>query len=411
MLEISDRSIENVMAILAAHGVEAGYLVPTKTGLDKSILDAHGGIRDYFKLTKFHDYATQAQGESGKRFATAVFLSPSHTIFTKASLYRPETKTGDPRIWIYGLKNLVTAGNLLAIFVHDDVLYVVNASDRQMISEQGSLSLNLQNLISQIINQSNKIASELLDRLENIAARGWIPSLREGPTGVGFTLETMLGIAANSSKDPDYKGIEIKAGRATISGKKTSRTTLFSKTPDWSKSTVSNGLGLLNKYGYIGDTGRLQLYCSLKNKPNSLGHYLEVQADDQAIHSMHQNLTSGTPASKVLYWCLDDLRNALLHKHKETFWVNAISRSNNSKNEEFLYKEVIHTKEPLLANMAEMFRLGHIELDYALHSLKNAAGNPISRDHGYLFKIWSENLPSLFPPPTVHTLIKNPRCF
>lgn len=405
MLETSDRPIENIMAILANQGVEAGYLVPTRTGLKKSILDAHGSLRDYFRLTKFHDYGTQAQGVLGKRIVSAVFLSPSSPMLTSVSLYRPETKSGDPRVWIYGLKKLVTAGNLLAVFVHNGTLYIVNASDRQMISDQGILSPDLQTLISQITNQSNKTAYELLDRMKDIAARGWLPSLRAGPTGVGFTLETMLGIAANSSKDPDYNGIEIKAGRVTISGNKKSRITLFSKTPDWSKSPVSNGLGLLRKYGYPSNTGRVQLYCSLKNEPNSLGHYLEVQADEQAIHSMHQDLMLGTPASKVLFWSLEDLRNALLRKHKETFWVNAISRLNNLGQEEFFYQEVTHTKQPLLANMAEMFRLGQLEVDYALHELTNARGNPISRDHGYLFKIWPVNLPSLFPPATKYKLI------
>ena len=37
--------------------------------------------------------------------------------------------------------------------------------------------------------------------------------LLELVAGVGYTLETLLGIAANSSKAPDYKGIEIKSGR------------------------------------------------------------------------------------------------------------------------------------------------------------------------------------------------------
>jgi hypothetical protein len=49
MLDATDRPIENVIAILAKEGVEAGYLVPTPTGLDKSILDAHAGLRDYLR--------------------------------------------------------------------------------------------------------------------------------------------------------------------------------------------------------------------------------------------------------------------------------------------------------------------------------------------------------------------------
>lgn len=405
MLNTTDRPIEPVIAILAKEGVEAGYLVPTTTGLEKSILDAHAGLRDYFRLTKFHDYQTQEQGTSGKRVVQGFFVTSSGLEKTNVSLYRPETKTGDPRIWIYGLKDRVHSGNLLAIFVHKDALYIVNVSDRFILSNAGLMHPVLDSLIQNIVGMSNVIALELLDRLKGVADKGWVQSLRSGPTGVGFTLETMLGIAANSSRAPDYRGIEIKAGRVA-GGNPSSRTTLFSKTPDWMRSSVHNGLGLLDAYGYRADDGRLQLYCSLNNTPNTLGHYLDVQDDDMILHSMHQQ--SDRPdvkASKVLLWDIEKLRLTLAEKHRETFWVKTKARRNAHGAEEFYYTDVVHTKGPLLGNMVEMFRLGHIELDYVLHEVVSESGNRKSRDHGYLFKMWQKNLPSLFPPPKQYSLI------
>lgn len=401
MLDTTDRPIENVIAMLAKEGVEAGYLVPTSTGLEKSILDAHGGLRDYFRLTKFHDYQTQLQGTDGKRIAQGFFVTSTGLESTQVSLYRPETKTGDPRIWIYSLKDRVQPGNLLAIFVHEDVLYIVNASDRNMLSEHGLMNENLDALIKKIVGTSNLIAMELLDRLQAVANKGWVQSLRSGPTGVGYTLETMLGIAANSNRAPDYKGIEIKAGR-TAGGKQSSRTTLFSKTPDWPRSSVHNGLGLLDAYGYHDTAGRLQLYCSLNNTPNTLGHYLDVQADDLILNAMHQR--SGAPANKVLLWDMDQLRSSLAEKHKETFWVKAKVKRNSHGVEDFHYTDVIHTKGPLLGNMVEMFRLGRIELDYLIHEEFGESGRRKSRDHGYLFKMWQKNLSNLFPPPKKYSL-------
>ena len=53
----------------------------------------------------------------------------------------------------------------------------------------------------------------LRDRLREISRLGYVPSLRAGDTGIGFTLETMLGIAANSSMKPDWETIELE-GRA-----------------------------------------------------------------------------------------------------------------------------------------------------------------------------------------------------
>ena len=405
MLNTTDRPIGPVIAILAKEGVEAGYLVPTSTGLEKSILDAHAGLRDYFRLTNFHDYQKQEQGTSGKRIVQGFFVTLKGLESTQISLYRPETKTGDPRIWIYGLKDRVQSGNLLAIFVHLDALYIVNMSDRFMLSNEGLIHPALDSLIQNIVGASNAIALELLHRLKAVADKGWVQSLRSGPTGVGFTLETMLGISANSSRAPDYRGIEIKAGRAA-GGKLSSRTTLFSKTPDWTRSAIPNGLGLLDAYGYRDGDGRLQLYCSLNNSPNTLGHYLDVQDDDMILHSMCQQLDRpDAKANKVLLWSMDQLRSSLAEKHHETFWVKTKVRRNTFGEEEFHYTDVVHTRGPLLGNMVEMFRLGHIELDYVIHEAFGKNGNRKSRDHGYLFKMWQKNLPSLFPPPKQYSLI------
>jgi hypothetical protein len=403
MLEKSDRLIESVIEFLANEGVEAGYLVPTSTGLDKSILDAHSGLRDYLRLTNFHDYQKQTQGTVGKHVARGYFVTTTGLESTRVSLYRPDTKAGDPRIWIYGLKDRVQAGNLLAIFVHGGELYIVNASDRAMVSDQGLMPPSLVGLIQSIAAETNLIAAELLDRMKEVASKGWIQSLRAGPTGVGYTLETLLGIAANSNRDPDYKGIEIKATRSN-KGKSGSRTTLFSKTPDWGRSALSNGLGLLDAHGYRDATGRLQLYCSLNNVPNKLGHFLAVQADDLILHAMHQKPGTERNADQVLLWDMDLLRTTLAEKHKETFWVKANVKRDDHGVETFLYTDVVHTRGPLLGNMVEMFKLGRIELDFVIHEVMHGDQRR-SRDHGYLFKMWQKHLVNLFPPPKNYCLL------
>lgn len=61
---------------------------------------------------------------------------------------------------------------------------------------------------------------ELLQELQEIHKAGPVSGIRFGPEGhiientnrnaAGVTLETMLGIAANSSSSPDFKGIELK---------------------------------------------------------------------------------------------------------------------------------------------------------------------------------------------------------
>ena len=400
MLEISDRSIAQVIAALATYGIEAGYLVPTETGLVKSILDAHAGLRGYLKSRNFHDFQTQGQGTDYKKLAEAYYVTPTGLRPTQVSMYRPETKTGDPRIWPYNLKNFSTAGNLLAVFVADKKLFIANVSDRQMLSNDGTPVGYFKEFLDNLAGKRNETANELLDLIKFSTRGEWIRNMRAGPTGVGFTLESILGIAANNSKAPDYKGIELKAGRQNFKTPR-SRSTLFSKTPDWSKSACQSGLQLLDKYGYLSE-GRKQLYCSLKNSPNSLGHYLEVTHDDLALNSMHQQ-SGSAEKHRVFYWDMSTLTSALAAKHRETFWIKAQTRRNGDA-EEFRYTEVVHTKGPLLSNMVELFRLGHIELDYCIHQRITDQGVRSPRDHGYLFKIWPKNFNQIFPPPSLYRL-------
>jgi MvaI/BcnI restriction endonuclease family len=407
VLEIADRSISDVIAFFATYETEAGYLVPTDTGLEKSILDAHAGLREYLLLKDFHDYGKQGQGANAKRLVSGRYLTNKDVRETGVSLYRPETKSGDPRIWPYDLKKFAKPKNLLALIVHDSFLYIINTSDPNVLSNDLKPCQNLLHLLKTISNKSNEVAEELLNKIRNATQGGWVKTLRSGPTGVGFTFESLLGIKANSSRAPDYKGIEIKAGRQNNS-KASSRSTLFSKTPDWSNSECRNGLELLNAYGYLVD-GRNQLYCSLNHLPNSKGHFLEIRSNfgDYFLNSMHKDVASNTPANKVLQWDLQVLRNALAEKHKETFWVKAASRSTNKGVEEFQYTEIIHTKGPLLGNLTELFIQGHIELDYLLHEKISPNGKRSCRDHGYLFKMWPKNFDKLFPPPRSYKLVDN----
>lgn len=58
---------------------------------------------------------------------------------------------------------------------------------------------------------------DIKNKLSEISKKGFIKSLRKDNTGIGFTLETLLGIKENNLGEPDfiYKGlkVELKAQR------------------------------------------------------------------------------------------------------------------------------------------------------------------------------------------------------
>ena len=211
-------------------GVEFSVFEPTITGLNKSILDATQQVRVHFELEQFHFYWEQGQGPDHKIIKNAYFLTDEVIIESKASLYRPKTKKGDPRIWFRKLPSFSIPGDQVAIIIKDDSTYLINLSTILIDKSLDLESSCIKDFINALVTQHSTISNELLGKLKELAKTPFT-ALRAGDTAIGFTLEAKLGIAANSSKQPDYKGIELKSGR----GAKT-RTTLFAQVADWSIS-------------------------------------------------------------------------------------------------------------------------------------------------------------------------------
>lgn len=396
MLSQSDFPIEEALELLTRHDLEVTLLVPTPNGMEKSIFDATADLREYLRDRDYHDYASQGQGESAKITREAFFVLPTSLVSTQVSLYRPTTKKGDPRIWLgRATRAQAGPGNLLALLVIGGVLYILNMSDSGVRQSLGSPRSPLVKILGVAGHDENPAVSELLDKLREVCARGFIKTLRPGATGIGMTLETVLGIAANSSQFPDFKGIEIKAKRG---GKGDSRTTLFSQVPDWSLSPVGSSMGLLQRRGYTRD-GRLQLYHELDaRQPNSIGLFLLVdEARDWLKQSQLDKVTGST--THDVTWQMQKLRDRLAQKHRETFWVHARCQGKGA-NEEFEYHTVEHTKGPKVRNLEALIEAGVISLDYTLSQLSATR----ARDHGYLFKIHSSNLGALFPPSRRYAL-------
>ena len=116
---------------------------------------------------------------------------------------------------------------------------------------------------------------ESLVLLNKIGARGPVPAMLKADTAIGRTLETLLGIDINSSKKPDYKGIELKSYR-DIRG---NRKNLFAQVPDWNLSKFKSSAEILNAFGYNrGDD--FKLYCTVSSLVrNSQGLKLKMDSE------------------------------------------------------------------------------------------------------------------------------------
>jgi hypothetical protein len=403
MLHRSDRDISGVMRDLAAFGLEAAYLVPTDTGLKKSILDAHASLRRYFLHSGLHDYRIQGQGASNKRVLSGMILTPNGWLQTSVSLYRPTSKAGDPRIWISKLTQFARPWNLIVLLVKDDELFIINSSDRQLWATLNEPTSPLAKLISQLVLDDRESENALLERLFTIARQGFIPSTTGADSGVGDTLERLLGIVRNADKTPDFRGIEIKASRLNSkTGRQANRNTLFSESPNWFHSTLKNGREIVEKYGYVSaGTGKRALQVTLGSSPNAQGLYLLFNDNQSVIENRHQHLGNDDP---VVLWELPALEARLAEKHKSTFWVKA-NAENKDGFEHFQYVSAQITSNPLVANFGPLVASGKIQLDYTFSEKTRTSGQSYIRDHGYLWKIKPANLGLLFPPARVVDLV------
>lgn len=399
MISMADTNLNTFLPTFASAGVPVAFLVPTPTGFGKSIMDATFSVRKLLFDAGVHDYSSQLQGPENKVLIETYLVSPDTLIKTETSLYRPRTKMGDPRIWIYRLKQYCYPCNLLALTILGKKLYVFNLSNPSIGTSLISGGF-CKDVLDEISQQENAIANELLGKLREIHNQGFLPSITDGDPGVGDTLEHALGISRNNIAAPDYKGIELKTTRLTRYGKKkaTTRSTLFTKVPDEGMTYRQ----IVDNYGKIqtprdSAIARLQLYETLRySRANAYDLVLSLDSGNDKLLIEHE---SNNSRSFVSAWFMDTLRHSLLTKHKETFWVKAQSEMKNNQ-EYFRYDIVFHTKHPNVSLLEPLIETDKITVDLAAHYKPDGKW----RDHGVLFKMKSEDLSLLLGEPVEYIL-------
>lgn len=379
--------------LLTKNQVSLALIEPTENGLNKSIMDATGSIRSFLKSKNIHDYESQNQGTKSKILIPAILHNGFSTIKTKTSLYRPTTKKGDPRIWFYSLTKIAEPNDIIGFTHFDGNFQVFNLSKLNILELINSSIHNpFQELIDAINTTENEVALELLVKLRKIANAGPVPSMLDADTSVGRTLENALGIEINSSKKPDYKGIELKSFRNS----RTNRKNLFAQVPNWKLSKFKSSAEILDNFGYQRGED-LKLYCTVSAiTRNSQGLNLKIDSDIKQLIENSDNPEIGD----FVIWSLDKLHERLKSKHKETFWVEAESTVINER-EHFLYKLVEHTKKPITSQFDLLIEQGIITLDHLIK--RNSKGKVVEK--GPLFKIRPNGIELLFPPSERYNLI------
>lgn len=359
------------------HREEFALIRMSTTMLDKSIIDASKEFRSILYDSNLINFAAISQGS--KMIQNISFLSEYEILSIKTSFYRPNTKSGDPRFWIYNLRKFVEVGDLIYFTVYNSNLIAIPVVDHNHFEN------NLVDVFG--INTDESILIELKDKISILAKKGWIPSVSPNKINdkdIGETLERELGVNINNLKTPDFKGeIEIK-GKTLGSGTKDS---LFSMVPNWQLSFVKGANEMALNYGYPDREyeGYKSLFVTVGHTPNKQGLYLEVDEDNEIII---QNCITPTGVVVVCVWEFSEIKNRLYSKHPKTMWIVAEAKKINSIIH-FRYIEVQYTKDPIFTQFLYLVQQGYITFDWRRRARLTATEilKASKMDYGHGFRI------------------------
>ncbi len=215
-------------------------------------------------------------------------------------------------------------------------------------------------------------------RMLQIKEMGYVDSHRGGPTGIGKTLEDLLGITENNIAGPDFSTYELKSGRKSA----TSMLTLFTKSPE---PKEVNSI-LLEVYGYESRKERIsekELHVTVDSiKPNSVGLQLTVEGKRLYI--------ANNPRVKAYY---EDrtLKRVFEAKYHKLVYVLADNQF-VGKVEQFWFNEAYLLDGFSFERFSELVREDLLKIDVRIGHYPDGR----LHDHGTGFRILPKYLPQCF---------------
>ena len=226
---------------------------------------------------------------------------------------------------------------------------------------------------------------EFKERFNEIKNLGWIRTHRAGTTGIGKTLEDLLGIDENNIQGPDFGQYELKSMRKNAN----SMLTLITKSPD--EPAGANTQLRLN-YGYSSsayDNDEKVLHSTLSatrfTPIANTGHSLKVSCTEERINIINENY------EVVASWLIDNLKAVMDRKLSDQFvFVRASSRG-TGVNEEFLYEEAYLLDGFNSQSIIDLINEGQIFVDLRIGQYHNGPNRGKTHDHGTGFRIFERS--------------------
>ena len=240
-----------------------------------------------------------------------------------------------------------------------------------------------------------KDVKDLISKFNEIRKIGWVKSIRKGSTGVGMTLENLLGISENKLDKPDYNGIEIKTKRSYSK----SYITLFNCTP------VGKNLHEVERikdtYGYpdsVLKTSKVINNSIFANCLNWIGSkfIFKLQVDRKAEKVyLYIFDSAGKLLEKNVYWSFETLQAKLHGKVNMLAFISAL-RKFYKGNEFFKYHKMSLYKLKSFDLFIDLLERGIIRVTFKLGVIRSGERIGMIHDHGTGFEIRQDDLHLLY---------------
>ena len=232
-------------------------------------------------------------------------------------------------------------------------------------------------------------------KMEEIKGLGYVPSHRHGDTGVGNTLEDLLGIEENSIQASDINDVELKANRKDSS----SNITLMTKSPD--KRGVNKNI-LREEYGY--------------QTPESKDINPKAKILHTTVDGKDFNTLNGKPFMKLtfegdkmylehfedgrlddIYWSKEQLEKAFEKKYpaQKIYHVQAEVKVDEGE-EKFYYDEADSLEGFSFNKMMNGLESGDLKIDIRLGLYESGKKAGKEHDNGTAIRIPANKLEKFF---------------
>lgn len=200
---------------------------------------------------------------------------------------------------------------------------------------------------------------KLIIELKSIEQMGFVESMREYSTGIGYTLESLLEISENRSREPDWGKYEIKTKRKG----KNNNSSLF--VPEWRYEKFPNWKELVKELGEQYQSkkdpikkGKALLHAAPYGEPERNGWYIDFNKNNDLFLKQNEDVIATANC--------ESLQRNFSRKLSKVIWILADWEKKDGK-EYFHYNEAYLLEDSSFEKFLKLVKKNQILLEMRMY--------------------------------------------